>query len=306
MIFNSNKDKYYSMSPFSFDISECKDLHFSKITIPSLISINNISNEIDLLIELFESINKDNLIEKNIPKLVLSVASFPRKNSDFLTQRALRTLDLGANLLIELGTNCASILDAIFLASKIQQKNSQIILASTDLFGSSFNVNGTNNQWLNGASGIVFGLGPLKLSIKSFSTLSDSKYVDLIEIEGTKPDRSLFLNSNDSFLQNDIPSEMAVVERAIEDAGLKWTDIDGYIAVNRSLSRYERLKECLPVKDIKIYQSKESFGHRGATDLLFNLQSCINSSAKDRLFLLLVGNGLGYTWSSMLVEITKC
>jgi len=114
----------------------------------------------------------------------------------------------------------------------------------------------------------------------------------------------LELSYDSEFKAVDIENEIKVVLCALDNAALTLDDIDGYVTINRQTERANLLSEELGSKNIQIFQSKETFGHRGATDLLFNLETCIKKNKHEKeINVLLVGNGVGYTWSAMIINL---
>jgi 3-oxoacyl-[acyl-carrier-protein] synthase III len=291
------------MHPFSVDITGCKELGILELYIPKTSILDSCLSDSDLLSSLINGLAEAKQITKNLNQ-VITVASLPRLKSDFLTQKELAKADLQANWVIELGHSCTSILDALLLASKQNEGSTETAIFSVDAFEANYKINSQKSLWLNGASALLLGSSEKKLKIKSYATLNDPKFVKCSRLNLEREFAELELNYDSEFKAVDVKNEIKVVLSALDNASMTLDDIDGYVTINRQAERVKLLREELDHKSIQIFQSKETFGHRGATDLLFNLDTCIKKNKHQKeINVLLVGNGVGYTWSAMVINL---
>lgn len=292
------------MVPFSIDITGCKELGVLGLYVPKTSILDSCLSDSDLFSSLINGLVEAKQITKNLNQ-VITVASLPRFKSDFLTQKELDKANLQANWVIELGHSCTSILDALLLASKQNEGLTETAIFSVDAFEANYKINSQESLWLNGASALLLGSSEKKLKIKSYATLNDPKFVRCSRLIHLERDfAELELNYDSEFKAVDVKNEIKVVSCALDNASMTLEEIDGYITINRSTERTKLLREELAPKNVQIFQSKEKFGHRGATDLLFNLETCIKKNKHEKeINVLLVGNGVGYTWSAMIINL---
>jgi 3-oxoacyl-[acyl-carrier-protein] synthase III len=292
------------MHPFSVDITGCKELGILELYIPKTSILDSCLSDSDLFCSLINGLVEAKQITKKLNQ-VITVASLPRFKSDFLTQKELDKADLQANWVIELGHSCTSILDALLLASKQNEGSTETAIFSVDAFEANYKINSQKSLWLNGASVLLLGGSEKKLKIKSYATLNDPKFVKCSRLIHLERDfAELELNYDSEFKAVDVKNEIKVVLCALDNASMTLDDLDGYVTINRQTERAKLLSEEFSTQKIQIFQSKETFGHRGATDLLFNLDTCIKQNKHQKeINVLLVGNGVGYTWSAMVINL---
>lgn len=291
------------MHPFSVDITGCKELGILALYIPKISILDSCLSDSNLFSSLINGLVEAKKITKKLNQ-VITVASLPRFKSDFLTQTELAKADLQASWVMELGHSCTSILDALLLASKQHEASTETAIFSVDAFEANYKVNSQKSLWLNGASALLLGSSEKKLKIKSYATLNDPTFVKCSRLNLERDFAELELNYDSEFKAVDVKNEIKVVLCALENASMTLDDIDGYVTINRQTERAKLLREELAPRNIQIFQSKETFGHRGATDLLFNLDTCIKKNKHQKeINVLLVGNGVGYTWSAMVINL---
>lgn len=253
----------------------------------------------------------DNLLTKELISSshidhIYTVASLPRAYPQLLTHKALSHTGFSAGHVVELGNNCASILDALILCASLTESGSNAIVLCADAFKTTYKANQENSSWLDGGAAIVFGYGDIKLSIESYVTANDHEYSNLCSFTTVDGTPLLGLLSSSEFLEKDLQTEIEISTEALQAASSQWKDIQGYVIINRSEVRIKKLKEFLNPLGVTLYQSRGNFGHRGGSDLIENLKTAIAANYEfDSFRLMLVGNGLGYTWSAMVIRLDR-
>jgi 3-oxoacyl-[acyl-carrier-protein] synthase III len=171
----------------------------------------------------------DGLLKSSNIDHVYTVASLPRAHPEFLTQNALSFVGLNVGHSIELGNNCATILDALALSASFTEADSKTVVICADAFKSTYKANLNDSSWLDGGAALVFGNGDLKLTIESYVTANDHDFSRMCSFTLIDGSPQLILNSSPNFLEKDLQTEIEVSKEAISLACLHWKDIHGYV-----------------------------------------------------------------------------
>jgi len=213
---------------------------------------------------------------------------------------------MSAGHVVELGNNCATILDALVICASLNEPGSNAVVMCADAFKTTYKANHENSSWLDGGAAMVFGYGDITLTIESYVTANDHNYSHYCSFTATDGTPLLGLLSSPEFLEKDLQTEIGVSTEALSLASAQWKDLQGYVIINRSEARIKKLKEILDPLGVTLFQSRGNFGHRGGSDLIENLRTAIAANHEtDSFRLMLVGNGLGYTWSAMLIRFDR-
>jgi len=195
---------------------------------------------------------------------VYTVASLPRAYPELFTHKALSLAGLSAGHVVELGNNCATILDALVLCASLTESGSIAVIMCADAFKTTYKANQENFSWLDGGAAMVFGYGDIILTIESYVTANDHEYSHLCSFTAVDGTPLLGLLSSPEFLEKDLYTEIEVSTEALSVASAQWKDIQGYVIINRSEARIKKLKEILDPLGVTLFQSRRNFGHRGA------------------------------------------
>jgi len=96
---------------------------------------------------------------------------------------------------------------------------------------------------------------------------------------------------------------LMVMGEAIEAAGVPATELAAIVVVNRGRRRTELLGPAFGIDPKLVISSRTEIGHGGGADFLFNLDKLLTERGPGTHHVVVVGNGLGYCWSCLVVEI---
>lgn len=221
------------------------------------------------------------------------------------------TLGLRVGHIVHLGGNCSSVLDALYLAALL---NSRTLVVIADAFGAIVDEETIREKprardWKTGAVALLVDpTSSLRLEICSFvcATAPQLQSLASFKLCGEKYFLRFRRELVEQFRSIDLSTETRVLQLALELGGVTLSDLSGLIPVNREEKRMMALTEKLSMDVSTVFCSRPEYGHRGGGDILHNLWAALFSpQVFDGAYLLLSGNGLGYSWSSMLVRVHR-
>ncbi len=212
--------------------------------------------------------------------------------------------------IIDLGNHCAAIPDALWLAMTIWNGERNLLVASTQLGRGVSELMRTTKpgsvQWGDGAAAVALGGdGAHFLRPLAYVTATDPTLQSMLHIcpQAVGYEYDFREDVADRFQAKDLELELALIGEAIEAAGCSASDLDGVVVVNRGRRRTLMLAPAFGVPPELVISSRKDIGHGGGADFFYNLQLWLDAQEPGKHKLLMVGNGLGYAWSALLLEV---
>lgn len=221
------------------------------------------------------------------------------------------TLELNVGHIVHLGGNCSSVLDALYLAAIL---NSRTLVVIADAFGEIVDEETLRDKpgacdWKTGAAALLVDpTSSLRLEICSFVCATAPWLQKLASFKHCNKKYFLRFQRDlvEQFRSIDLSTEAQVLQIALEHGGVTLSDLSGLVPVNREEKRMMALIKELSLDVGMVFWTRPEYGHRGGGDILHNLWAALLSPRiSDGAYLLLSGNGLGYSWSSMLVRVHR-
>ncbi|MFA6056168.1 MAG: 3-oxoacyl-[acyl-carrier-protein] synthase III C-terminal domain-containing protein [Thermodesulfovibrionales bacterium] len=249
---------------------------------------------------------------------LLYTSSLPRIKPHLGVFELSSKLDIAIGHVLDLGTSCTSILDSVYLSflfNALPGDNSCLIVVA-DLFSHCVDDKSISQKddvkgWASGAGAIILSQkGNIELSLLSYVTIYDFSLCGLVTFSVQQPNYALRFSGDHvvAFQQEDVAQELSAIKAALRQANLLINEIDGLVVINRQHIRTEQLAMALGYPKSKIFSSRNIYGHTGGADILINLRSALDIILREsqEAFIILSGNGLGYCWSAMVLQVKTC
>lgn len=212
--------------------------------------------------------------------------------------------------IVDMGNHCAAIPDALWLAMTAWNGERNLLVAATELGrGVSAAMRQTKPgslQWCDGAAAVALGdEGPCFLRPLAYVTATDPTLQRMLDICPREVGYEYDFREDvaDRFQAQDLEMELALIDEALQSAGCRADEIDGVVVVNRGRKRTLLLAPAFGVDPELVISSRKEIGHGGGADFFYNLQTWLRNRAPGSYKVLMVGNGLGYAWSALLMQV---
>ncbi len=212
---------------------------------------------------------------------------------------------------MDLGNHCAAVLDGLWLSTTMWSGQANLLVSATELGRAvSEEMSRTkpgSQQWCDGAAAVVLGGdGPHFIRPLAYVTLVDPSLESMLDVCPTDDGYEYVFQADVAaqFQARDLDNELAVIRQALGAAECPAADIAGIVVVNRGRRRTGMLAPALGIDPEMIISSRAEIGHGGGADFLFNLDRLLSQLGAGSHRIIIVGNGLGYCWSTLLVEVT--
>ncbi len=219
-------------------------------------------------------------------------------------------LELQPGHIVDLGNHCAALLDAVWLGSTLWRSQSSLIVAPTELGRAVSDEMRAGKpgcrQWCDGAAAVLLGVGgERRLRPLAYVTAVAPAMRGMLAVRPKDGGFKFELNPEIGvqFRAMDMDTELAVVAEALTAADCQAPDLAGVVVVNRAGGRTRLIAPSLGIDPARVFSSREQHGHGGAADFLINLRQLMTDAGPGRHRALLIGNGLGYCWSALVVEL---
>jgi len=211
---------------------------------------------------------------------------------------------------VDVGNNCAALLDALWLATTLWRDQTNLVVAATRLgqaVGEEMRATKPGSrQWGDGAAAILLGgAGPSSIRPLAYVTAVDPSLHAMLEVCPTETGYRYTFQQEiaERFQATDLDNELRVIGEAIAAADITAGDLAGVIVVNRGRRRTLALAPAFGIDSDLVISSRSEIGHGGGADLLFNVDRLLSRCGPGTHRVVFVGNGLGYMWSTLVVEI---
>jgi 3-oxoacyl-[acyl-carrier-protein] synthase III len=235
---------------------------------------------------------------------LITTGSLPRKHQAMMPASIIKNCEMNASFAVEMSGNCATILSSLHYATSSFSPSERGLILCIDSFKTSYQASSEGDSWKDGGGALLFDTNSaLALRVISYASTNNPSFLDMAHRLGEGIPNNFTPHAIKEFKENDLRTEMCVIEAALEAANTPFQKLAAIVPINRSAARQKRLAELLNFPG-PTFSSREDYGHRGGSDLIFNLGMCLESPTTqkgDRIAL--VGNGLGYSWGTMILEI---
>ncbi|MCO4762776.1 MAG: hypothetical protein KC502_14780 [Myxococcales bacterium] len=212
---------------------------------------------------------------------------------------------------IDLGNHCAAILDALWLTLTLYNGETNLLVTPTQLGrGLSDEMRRTKPgslQWCDGAAAVALGGdGPHFLRPLAYVTTTDPKLQTMLKVcpQDVGYEYDFREDVAAEFQSKDLVIELVLIRRALDAAGCDADELDGVVVVNRGRRRTLMLAPAFGVSPELVISSRKEIGHGGGADFFYNLRLWLDAQQPGTHKLMMIGNGLGYAWSALLLEVT--
>lgn len=238
--------------------------------------------------------------------LLIVVSSLPYPEKAFSGYDLAASACLSTRRVIEFGSDCTTVLDALLYAAfSVERGSRAVMIVVYDDFPAlidkiTLRQKPDCNEWRSGLSITVLSNSPNpNYKVISLRSIVDTRFSDMIKISNTKGHHALRFNSDSNFIDIDLCNDTYLIDQDIKESP---NNITSLIMTNRNNKRYSSLMNIINNHPSRIFYSRTDIGHTGGSDIIYNLMSCTSHSihAGDRL--ILSGNGLGYTWKTLTLE----
>ena len=180
----------------------------------------------------------------------------------------------------------------------------QGLILCIDSFKTSYQASSEGDLWKDGGGALLFDRkGTTGMRMISYASANNPDFLEMAHQLGEGVPSKFTPQFQKEFKDNDLLTEISVIEAALEAANTPLQQLAAIVPINRSLKRQQSLKSLLNFSGLT-FSSREDFGHRGGSDLIFNFGMCLKHPNIQRgSRIALVGNGLGYSWGAMILEI---
>ena len=211
---------------------------------------------------------------------------------------------------VDIGNHCAALLDGLWLATTLWKDNANLLVAPTELGKAvskkMWETKPGSRQWCDGAAAVVLGgEGERFFRPLSYVSLVEPSLQSMLDVCPKNGGYEYDFKEDvaDRFREIDLDNDLLVIHQALAAAECDGSELAGIIVVNRGRRRTELLAPAFGVDAEMVTSSRLEIGHGGGADILFNLDLLLSTLVSGTHRIALVGNGLGYAWSSMVVEI---
>lgn len=219
-------------------------------------------------------------------------------------------VDLVPSHVVDIGNHCAAMLDGLWLATTLWKDNANLLVAPTELgkavSKTMWETKPGSRQWCDGAAAVVLGgEGERFFRPLSYVSCVEPNLQSMLDVCPKNGGYEYDFKEDvaDRFRAVDLDNELLVIREALAAAECDGSALAGIIVVNRGRRRTELLAPAFGVDAEMVTSSRLEIGHGGGADILFNLDRLLSQLDSGTHRVALVGNGLGYVWSAMVVEI---
>lgn len=209
---------------------------------------------------------------------------------------------LTAGRVVELSGSCAVLLSALHYCFTTRDETETVALITVDSFASSYYASSKGEPWRDGCGVLlVENDGPLEITLRSYASAADFSLLSGAHRVGGELEVPFSPSGVPGFSVVEDRILPLVIEAAVRQAGLGFSEIEAVILVNRAevypcLGRIPLSSECL------ISHTRGDFGHAGSSDLLNNFKVACEAGIKGNLIFVAVG--LGYVWQAMVCSLS--
>jgi len=238
------------------------------------------------------------------PRSLITVRSLPYAEGTNAAFALAERSGIAPARVVSLGDHCAAIIDGLSMAASFAQSGlSPVALVAADHFSEVVDARASNaeskfSEWRNMAGCMRVEKGG-RLRLKAIASISNPAFSSMTTFNGAylQVDRQLAA----AFKLIDLDAQIETIQALIRlsDVSLGQPFL---CVTNRSMHRLEALASGLKGA-ARVVQSRDDHGHTGGSDILLNLMYALDSIADGTGNIICSANGLGYTWSSLLIEV---
>ena len=238
------------------------------------------------------------------PRSLIAVKSLPYVEATCSAFAMAERSGIVPSRIVSLGDQCAAIVDGLLMAALFAGSGlSPVALVVADQFAeavdpTNLRTNASFAEWKN-IAGCLRIEGGGRLYVRAVASIADPTFAFMTTFKGAYLEVNQDLANR--FTALDVDNQVSTIEPLIS---LSQPRLGKPLlcTTNRSAERLAALN-ARTRNQATLIHSRQKCGHTGGADILINLKAALEAIGTGSGSIICSANGLGYTWSSLLIEV---